>query len=74
VRLDEVLHIRLGLSKTRNDLRHAAIRRVEQLQSRHLRLLRSKIENTGEGRNYFRDHLRARENGVRGYVRTAKAR
>ncbi|PVE12359.1 hypothetical protein Y717_03385 [Streptomyces scopuliridis RB72] len=29
VRLDEVLHIRLGLSKTRRDLRHAAYR-VEQ--------------------------------------------
>ncbi|WP_405826892.1 hypothetical protein OG241_07340 [Streptomyces sp. NBC_01390] len=49
MRLDETLHIRLGLGKTRRDLRHAVIGRVEQLQTRHLPLLDSTIKNAGEG-------------------------
>ncbi|MGW3056531.1 hypothetical protein ACWC98_11410 [Streptomyces goshikiensis] len=35
MRLDEILHIRLGLGQTRRDLGHAAFR-AEQLQTRHL--------------------------------------
>ncbi|MEU6228907.1 hypothetical protein [Streptomyces sp. NPDC047042] len=47
--LNEVLYIRLGLSEALRDLRHAPIRRMEQLQARHLPLLSSKTENTSEG-------------------------
>ena len=47
MRLDEILHIRLDLSKARRNLGHGAIRRVERLQARHLPLFDSKIDNTG---------------------------
>nr|WSZ99053.1 hypothetical protein OH820_28345 [Streptomyces sp. NBC_00857] len=65
MRLDKALHIRLDISKTRHDLSHAAFRRMEQLQARHLPLLDSKIENAAEGQVCFRAGLRAREEDVR---------
>ncbi|MFJ8112363.1 hypothetical protein [Streptomyces sp. NPDC096132] len=69
MRPDEVLHIRLGLSKMRHDLCHAAVRRSEQLQTRHLPLLDSKIENVMERQVCFREDLRASEDAVSSYVR-----
>nr|WP_128435037.1 hypothetical protein [Streptomyces cyaneus] len=73
MRLDETLHIRLDLSKVRHDLGHAAVRRVEQFQARHLPLLGSKIENVDEGQDCFREGLRASEDRVRSYVRATEA-
>ncbi|MGY4989361.1 hypothetical protein [Streptomyces sp. NEAU-S7GS2] len=49
MRLNETLHIRLDLSKTRHELSHAALR-VEQLQARHLPLLDSAVRNTEENK------------------------
>lgn len=69
VPLDEALHIRLDISKTRRDLRHTAICRVEQLQARHLPLLGSEIDNAGRLQDCFRQGLRCRGESVRAYVR-----
>ncbi|AIA06585.1 hypothetical protein [Streptomyces noursei] len=53
MRLDEALHIRLSLGKTRHNLDDATIRCVEQLQARHLPLIDWTGDNTEERQIYF---------------------
>lgn len=76
VYLDEILHLGLDPGKTRNDLSHAASRRIraEQLQARHLPLLSSEITNADEVRDCFRERLRGREDSVRLLVRPDRGR
>ncbi|WP_275466794.1 hypothetical protein [Streptomyces noursei] len=53
MRLNEALHIRLNLGKTRHHLDDAPIRCVKQFQARHLPLIDRTGDNTEEGHIYF---------------------